>query len=336
MKRFLALVHARNLEFVRDRAALLWAILFPALMIIGCALVFSRGEGKILTVGYLDDSAASVTARFPGLQQAAVDLQHYSDRELALRRLRYHQLDLLVDAAHQHYWLNPASGKAPVAEHLLAAGQPAGLTREAVGGRAIRYVDWALPGILGMNMMFAALFGVGYVVVRYRMNGVLKRLQATPTTALEFLAAQVTSRLLLTLSATAIIFAGCNALLGFLVLGRYLDLLVVGAFGGLAMISLGLLISSRTDSEEFAGGLLNLCTWPMMFLSEVWFPLDNAPAWVREFSATLPLTHLVAAARAIMLEGATLADVSPHLLALAMTTAVLLALASLVFRWHRG
>ncbi len=337
MKRFLALLHARNLEFVRDRAALVWALLFPALMVAGCAVIFSGDGDPVLSIGVLGESPAAAQAQLPALPPQAVAWHGYGDRELALRRVRYHQLDLLLDTRSGHYWVNPLSPRGAVAERLLAADPAATptLQRQAIEGRAIRYVDWALPGILGMNMMFASLFGVGYVVVRYRMNGVLKRLHATPASAFEFLSAQVVSRLLLILAASAIIFAGCHAVLDFLMLGQYLDLLLVGVLGALAMISLGLVISSRSDSEEFAGGMLNLCTWPMMFLSEVWFPLDNAPAWVRGLSEAMPLTHTVSAARRIMLEGASVADISHHLLVLAITTAVLMATASLLFRWHR-
>jgi ABC-type multidrug transport system permease subunit len=259
----------------------------------------------------------------------------YSDPTLAINRIRYHQLDILLDPENQRYWVNPESSRGRIAEQLLHATGPLTLQRQAIAGRAVRYVDWALPGILGMNMMFASLFGVGYVVVRYRMNGVLKRLRATPTNAFEFLASQILSRLTVIIAASAIIFIGCNWALDFLMLGSYLDLLVVGMLGGMAMISLGLVISSRTDSEEFAGGMLNLCTWPMMFLSEVWFSLDNAPAYVRAFAETLPLTHLVAGARRIMLEGATLTDISHHVIALIITTVVLMTLASLLFRWQR-
>lgn len=335
MKRFWAMLHARNLEFIRDRAALVWALMFPALMIIGCAIIFSGNGQRVLTIGYLAGQQTQAMQLLPALPDNSIEWLPYTDSTLAINRIRYHQLDLLLDTAGHRYWVNPESSRGRISEQLLQAGNHPALQRQIIAGRAVRYVDWALPGILGMNMMFASLFGVGYVVVRYRMNGVLKRLRATPTNAFEFLASQILSRLLLIMLASIAIFIGCDWALGFLMLGRPIDLLVVGTLGGMAMISLGLVISSRTDSEEFAGGMLNLCTWPMMFLSEVWFSLDNAPAYVRTIADVLPLTHLVAGARSIMLEGATLADIQTHLLALAVTTVVLTALASWLFRWQR-
>jgi ABC-type multidrug transport system permease subunit len=105
--------------------------------------------------------------------------------------------------------------------------------------------------------------------------------------------------------------------------------------GALAMISLGLLIAARTASEELAGGILNASTWPMMFLSGVWFSLDDSPRYMQLLAECLPLTHLVAAAREIMINGATLGDVSQHLLTMLAMALVFLGLASSGFRWHK-
>lgn len=196
-------------------------------------------------------------------------------------------------------------------------------------------MDWVIPGVLGMNLMFGALFGVGYVIVRYRHNGVLKRLQATPVSALEFLSAQLASRLMIVVVVNSLIFIGCVLLLDLIVLGSYLSLLLVTLLGGIAMIALGLLVACRTASEELAGGLLNLATWPMLFMSEVWFSLDDAPPWMQALSNALPLTHIVKGFRSVMIEGATLGEISHHLLWLAVMTVVTLGLASALFRWHK-
>src|SRR4030095_5781006 len=105
------------------------------------------------------------------------------------------------------YWVNTTSPKGYIVEKLLLQSDP-GAKRQPVTGDAIRYVDWAFPGVLGMNMMFSCLFGVGYVVLRYRKSGFLKRLHATPLSAFEFLSAQVLSRLSLTVIVTSMLYAG--------------------------------------------------------------------------------------------------------------------------------
>ena len=333
MKPFIALFRARNLEFYRDRAALSWAFVFPALIIAGCAIVFAEPDLTVFKVGLHGDSAQLRQQEI--LQRPYLQLIDYENLETAQKRISHHQLDLLISSETSRYWLNPDSGASRAArdalQPLLTAFTPAELA-----GRPVRYVDWVIPGVLAMNMMFAALFGVGYVIVRYRQNGVLKRLQATPLTAFQFLSAQTASRLMIVVGVNALIFVGCDLLLDLLVLGNRWLLLLIAICGAMAMIGLGLMISCRTSSEELAGGLLNVATWPMLFLSEVWFSLDMAPPWIHYLSQLMPLTHIVQSGRAVMIEGAGLAEITPHLLALLGMTGLFLLLAANLFRWHSG
>jgi ABC-type multidrug transport system permease subunit len=249
----------------------------------------------------------------------------------ALPKLRRHQLDLLLDAGHEpRYWISSSSPNGYLVEKML----PGGVRREAVEGKEIRYVDWLISGLLGMNMMFSALFGVGYTIVRYRKNGYLKRLKATPLSSLEFLLAQVISRLLLLVFVTTVVYAGCHAIIHFQMLGSYADLALVLVLGTICLISMGLLVASRSSSEEFAGGLLNLISWPMMFLSGVWFSLEGAHPYVKKAAQVFPLTHVIDASRAIMTEGATLAQVAPNLGVLVAMSALFLAAGAWMFRWE--
>ena len=144
-------------------------------------------------------------------------------------------------------------------------------------------MDWLVSGLLSMNMMFSALFGVGYNLVRYRKNGVLKRLKATPLRAFEFLTAQVVSRLILIMSVFTVVYQGSDYFLRFQRLGSLLDLYLIFALGSACLISLGLVVAARVTSEELAGGVLNMLSWPMMFLSGVWFSLEGAPKALRDW-----------------------------------------------------
>ena len=199
----------------------------------------------------------------------------------------------------------------------------------------MRYVDWVLPGILGMNMMFSCMFGVGYVVVRYRKNGFLKRLRATPLTAFEFITAQVASRLVLIMIITSLVFIGTHLLLDTRMEGSYLTLFAVGLVGAISMVSLGLLVSSRVTSEELAGGLLNLINWPMMLLSGVWFSLEGTGEATQKLSQIFPLTHVLDAARAVSIDGATFAEVGPSLAALTALGVAFLLIGAKLFRWEQ-
>jgi ABC-2 type transport system permease protein len=332
MKEFLAIFAARNKEFYRDKGSLSWSFIFPILIIIICALAFANPDKTLFKVGTIGNPEEMTSLAL--MQQPFVEPIVFTDLDQALKRIQHHQLDLLIsiDGESRSYWINTESSSSLVAEQLFTHHDK-NFTQQETSGSKVRYVDWVIPGVLGMNLMFGALFGIGYVIVRYRQNGVLKRLQATPVSPLKFLSAQLVSRLIIVVSVNVIIFIGCNLFLDLIVVGSYASLFLVTVLGGLAMISIGLLISCRTANEELAGGLLNIVSFPMMFVSEVWFSLDNAPEWLVSISNLVPLTHIVKATRSIMIDGAALADVSYHLMSLVGVTIVCLGLSSFLFKW---
>jgi ABC-type multidrug transport system permease subunit len=338
-RQFTALLAARNREFWRDRAALGWSLAFPAFVIAGLYFAFADDNKALYKVALLQADAAQAAAQQPSLANF-LTLRHtefitVADAADAQHKVGRHQLDLLIDPVPPgRYWVNTDSANGYVLEQLLA-GSGAALARETLSGREVRYVDWVIPGVIGMNMMFGCLWGVGYVIVRYRANGVLRRFRATPVSAFTFLTAQVASRLLITLATTALIFFPSWWLLDFRVEGSLLDLLAVAVLGALALIAMGLLTATRTASIEVSGGVLNFLTWPMMLLSGVWFSLEGASPWLQQAAQLLPLTHLVDAARAIMIDGATLATLWPHLAVLAGMTVAFMALSAALFRWER-
>ncbi len=329
--RFRAVLVARNKEFLRDRSALTWNILLPALIVFGFAFAFSGKPPNVYKIGILGEPRGERMRAFIKTKQ--IDFIQASDRRAAIVKLKRHQFDMLLDFSHARYWVNNQSPRGYILERVLAGVGDTGLEKRQVAGKGLRYVDWLIPGVLGMNMMFSSLFGVGYVIVRYRKNGVLKRLKATPLTAFEFLAAQVISRLWLIMAITVLVFIGTNMVVGFAMYGSYLSLLLVFALGAVCMISLGLLIASRTASEEFASGLLNVVSWPMVGLSGVWFSTEGMHPALQKLALALPLTHVTNAARRIMLDGAGLAAISPELVTLAGMSVVLLVVGSLNFRW---
>ena len=333
--RIFAIFRARNLEFVRDRSSLGWNIMMPVVMVFGLSFIFGSGDRVQYTVGVLQSSDIIDTSSHPYLNTRYMEFVVVTDEDAGLRKIGRHQLDLLVQLdSPPRYWVNPDSPKGYFAELVLLQSFDAPIQKWQISGDAIRYVDWVLPGILGMNMMFSCLFGVGYVIVRYRKNGFLKRLRATPLHAIEFIIAQIASRLMLIITITAFVFIGTQTMLDIRFEGSYLVLLLVALAGAIALISMGLLIAARVTSEELAGGLLNLATWPMMVLSGVWFSLEGADESVRQVARIFPLTHLLSAARAVILDGAGLVQVGPQILALVAMSIVFLALGAAMFRWH--
>ena len=335
MKKFLAVLHARNMEFIRDKSSLGWNIFFPLLLVLGFAAVFSGEPPAMFKVGVIGDTATLTGSDADFLKTKFIQFIVIDNADAAIDKVGHFQLDMLLDLREgKQYWINENSPNGYVLERMIKSGKQSAYQRRTVQGRKIRYVDWVVPGILAMNMMFSCLFGVGYVIVRYRKNGFLKRLKATPLNPFEFLLAQMTSRLILIQTITIVVYMGCNYFIHFQMRGSYVNLFLVSLIGSICLISLGLLVSARLKSEELAGGILNLLTWPMMLLSGVWFSLEGTNPIVQKIAQFLPLTHLVDGARAIMTEGAGLMDIAPHLAILALMTAVFLSIGSFIFRWE--
>jgi ABC-type multidrug transport system permease subunit len=332
IKRLLAIWHARNLEFLRDRPTMIFTLLLPVVLVMGMSFVFSGKERPLFKVGVVATGIDPQAHAF--LRERYLEFVPVVDEAQGIPKVTHQQIDLLLDLrGTPRYWVNTDSPKGYIVEKLLLASATDAV-RQPVTGAAVRYVDWLFPGILGMNMMFSCLFGVGYVVLRYRKSGFLKRLHATPLTAFEFLSAQVLSRLCLILFVTTVLYTGISTIIHFHSAGSLALLFLLAVVGALSMIALGLTIAARFSSEELVGGLLNLLTWPMMLLSGIWFSLEGSPQWVRWIASAFPLTHVLEASRAIMLDGAGIVQIAPHLIFLSVTALVFLAFGAWSFRWR--
>jgi len=347
LKRLWAIFKARNREFFRDRAAFGWNFLFPFLIIMGFALIFKDVDKATYKVGLFPiqegeaaiQSADNIPEDF--LTFRAIELIGFDSLESGMAKLKHHRIDLLVEAGTRpvRYWVSDTSPGGAIVERLLtgslsAPGEETQFEKKDVQGRQVRYIDWLFPGILGMNMMFSALYGVGWVVVRYRKNGVLKRLKATPLTAFEYLSAQLLSRIFLLMFTLVVIWLGCDLILDLKVYGSVYNLFVVFLAGSACMTALGLIVACRGTSEEFANGVLNFICWPMMFFSEVWFSIEGAPAWIKMSANIFPLTHLLNAARKVMNEGVGLVAVAPEMIVLGIMTMAFLLVGSMLFSWN--
>jgi ABC-type multidrug transport system permease subunit len=330
LMRFWVVWKARNREFLRDRASLAWNVLLPLLIVFGFSFAYNGDGPAQYRVGLYGVTAngADPLGDLPHILRVPVD-----DLGPAIVKVERHQLDLLLDVSGGRYWVNRDSPHGEILARALESVRQPPPIRQQVSGTAVRYAHWLLPGILSMNMMFSCLFGVGYVVVRYRKNGVLKRFKATPLTAFEFLTAQLLSRLWLTLSITSGVFLLAWLLLDVPVRGNPLALFSVFACGAIALTCLGLIIAARLSTQELADGLLNLITWPMMFLSGVWFSTEGLHPWLQRAAELLPLTHVIEAARAVMFDGAGFLQIAPHLAILLGMAAAFLTVGAWSFRW---
>ncbi len=335
MRRFLAILHARNMEFLRDRSSLSWNLLVPILLVLGMAWIFWEDDRPLFKVAILDQSQQIDREAHPFLSTRHIHFYTVPDQQEAIRKVSRHQIDMLIKlGGTRTYWINADSPKGYVLERMLLGSGGAPLSKAAVSGHPVRYIDWLLPGILGMNMMFSCLFGVGFVVVRYRKNGFLKRLNATPLRAVEFLSAQIASRLMITLTSVTLVFWGMGVFLNIRMDGSYLLLFMVAALGAVSLIALALVATSRVSSEELASGLLNFLGWPMMLLSGVWFSMEGTNEFLQALAQLLPLTHVLEAARAIMIDGYGWPHIARNVMALVAMGAVFMGLGAILFKWR--
>lgn len=336
MRRLWAMTIARSIEFLRDTSAMGWNLFVPILLVAGMAMIFSGPGQPLFKAAVIVPPGAALDAKLhPFL--ATPHIQFYTEPsvETGLPKVQRHRIDMLLDlrTAPGKYWVNEESPKGTTLERVLAGTPGPKLEREIMNGAQIRYVDWVVPGILGMNIMFSSLFGIGYVIVRYRKSGYLKRLNATPLRAIEFIGAQLISRLALIMTITTAVFVGTNLVLHFRMEGSYLTLFLIALLGSISMIAMGLTVSARVTSEELAGGLLNVISSPMMVVSGVFFSMDGSPRFLQMAAKIFPLTHMLDAARAVMLDGAGVVEIAPQLTILGAMSVVFLAIGAGTFKW---
>ncbi|MCP4671818.1 MAG: ABC transporter permease [Desulfobacula sp.] len=347
-KRMWALFVARNYEFIRDRAGFGWNILFPFLIVAGFGVIFSSDSRQEFKLGVFPVKQAQMVIQELKIPLKLKTYDHikivgFETQNEAMDKLLHHKIDILLENSNQKlkYWISDSSPKGSIMEKVIKESIipeeifASRVIKQQLKGEQIRYIDWLFPGILGMNIMFSSLFGVGYVIVRYRRSGVLKRLKATPVTAFEYLTAQLVSRVLILLVTSFVVWFGCDLLFSFNMQGSYFDAFVVFCTGSICLVCLGLVVACRGTNEELTNGLINFICWPMMFLSEVWFSMEGASPWVQSVSKVLPLTHFLSAARKIVNDGATLSDVSLELSILCAMGLIFLTIGSWLFSWTK-
>lgn len=337
-----AIIHARNLEFVRDKSALSWTILFPLLLIAGMYFGFGDMSKYSFKVGVIGQTSA-LQQEFVALP--IVDLEHINyvkmENEVkGLKSLNRFGIDMLIDPVHKKYWFNQQSKEGYFLDKFIQKSVAGNFlyTRINLENTPVRYVDWVWLGILVINIMYGCLYGIGYVIVRYRKNGHLKRLQVTPITVTQFLVAQVVSRVGIVFISNSLVILGCYFLLN-PVLAGHIDFLTLGLIfllGTLSFISLGLLLCSRVTSEELSRGLIELVSWPMLICSGAWFSLEGSHPWLQKFAYTLPSTHFIEALRQITLYGANLSDVMPNINFLAGSTFLFFLAGITLFKWQNN
>lgn len=337
------LTSARFKEFVREPEALFWTFGFPILLAIGLGVAFRNRPPDVVHIGVVSTApgAPAIAAALGRDARLAVELLPDDSAVAALRTGRVALLAVPLGAGRVEYRYDETRPDARVARLVAddaiqrGAGRrdPVAVGERQVRERGARYIDFVVPGLLGMNIMAGGIWGLGYSIVDARRKNLLKRLVATPMSRAEYLLSFMMSRI-------ALLVFEIVALLGFAVLffdvpmrGSVVQLALVCILSALAFGGLGLLIAARPRTIEGVSGWMNLVQLPMWVLSGVFFSSENFPRALQPFIQALPLTATNDALRATMLRGVGWSALGPELGVLALWMVACFYVALRIFRW---
>jgi len=336
---------ARMLELKREPEVVFWVFVFPLLLALGLGIAFRNKPGNAVSVAIVQGAGSQETqnriARSPQHDQFKVQVL---DEDEARNGFRLGKFDLVIEPGSSgalRYRYDPARpdsvlAKAEADDALQAAvGRKDAVATTAVASSepGSRYIDFLIPGLLGMNLMNSGMWGIGFALVDMRQRKLLKRFVGTPMRRTDFLMALASSRLIL-----MIIEVGLLLLFGVLffhmrVLGSVAAIALIAAIGSLTFGGVGLLTASRAQKIESVSGLINLVMMPMWIFSGVFFSYERFPAIIHPLIKALPLTALNDALRASILEGTPILHQWPRILVMILWGGISFVLALKWFRW---
>ncbi len=342
---FRHLLKARLLELKREREVIFWAFGFPVLLAIGLGIAFGHKSADIAPVAIVDGvgaaDALSLLKHSPQSSSLRPNVVAEGD---ALQGFRLGKYDLVVVPDGKggfQYRYDPARpesvlARAQVDDALQTASgrkDPLPTTAVASSEPGSRYIDFLIPGLLGMNLMNSGMWGLGFALVDMRQRKLLKRFVGTPMRRSDFLLALISSRLVLMVIEIGILLGFGVLAFHMRVLGSVFSIVLLASIGAVSFGGLGLLVASRADKIESVSGLMNLVMMPMWIFSGVFFSSERFPALLQPFIKVLPLTALNDALRATILQGESLGAQSGRLLVLVLWGGISFALALRWFRW---
>ena len=338
------LIINRMREFYREPAVLFWVYGFPILLAVGLGVAFREqpSERVVVDVQRVERSG-EVSSVLEADERFVVS---ECDQDECRRRLRTGKSAIVVvvsgveDLAIE-YLFDPTRPESVLARRIVDdAVQAANGRVDAVLATDVhfsepgaRYIDFLIPGIIGMNLMGGGLWGVGFVVVDMRIRKLLKRFIATPMKKSDFLIAVMVSRMLFLIPEIIIVLLFARWAFGVVVHGNLVALGAVITLGAVAFSGIGLLVASRAQKLETVSGLMNLVMLPMWLVSGIFFSYERFPDAAIPVIRALPLTPLNDALRAVMLDGSGLGSLGMELVTLAAYAVITFALALKWFRW---
>ncbi|HUP60047.1 MAG TPA: ABC transporter permease [Thermoanaerobaculia bacterium] len=343
---------ARMKEFLREPEAIFWVFAFPILLTVALGFAFREKPPDRIPVGVVDGphakARAAALSKSPALQVRVFSLEQGRDE------LRRGKISLLVEEAGGGRDVRPPGDATPVYRYdatrpdartarvevddalQAAAGRRDVLTarEERVTEVGARYVDFLVPGLLGMNIMGTGMWSIGFSVVNARLKKLLKRLIATPMRKSHYLAAHLLMRTSILAIEVAVLVALAWFIFDVRISGSVILFALICLLGGLAFAGLGLLVASRAKTLEAVSGLMNLVMVPMWICSGVFFSYERFPDAAKPFIRALPLTALNDALRGVMNDGLGAMELAPQLLNLVAWGVVSYLIGLKIFRWQ--
>jgi len=346
-------------DFYRQPARVFWVYGFPTLLAIALGFAFRNRPPAPVPIDLIEAAGASTIkaqldehnaaldrakrAGTPSRSVPAIEI-HEAPAAEAKKRLNTGKTPLVIEPLGSESWtyrFDPTRPEASAARQTVddilqrAAGRtdPRHTTDVYVSEPGSRYIDFLIPGLIGLNAMGGGLWGIGFLLVNFRIAKLLKRFVATPMPRRDFLLALLGARLTFVLPDLAVLLLLGTLMFGMPVRGSIALVIGIDVLGALAFAGIGLLVACRATTTEAVSGLMNLVMLPMWLFSGVFFSSDRFPAAAQPWIQALPLTQLVGALRRVLLEGAGLFDVTPSLLILAAWAVATFALALRFFRW---
>jgi ABC-2 type transport system permease protein len=350
MRALFAMIKANLKMTVRNRQAIFWNLAFPAIFILIFGAVFDRSTGVDFEIGVVGAESTLKAATAGAMRDSDVFTVHEGSQEDELAKLEDGDRDVVLvfepepdggQPAVQLYYDQTEGPNADVAisvvrQVLLGVAQgesPIAVTQVPISATSISYIDFFVPGILAMALMNAGVIGLSTSFVIYRERGILRRIKVTPFPLTNFVGARVINQLIVAVAQAVILIGLAWAVFGLVVRGNFFVILLAIIVGALAFLAIGFAISGFARNAETAASYANLITFPMLFLSGVFFDVDSAPDWLQPVTRVLPLRFLVDALREPMTRGKGLETIWPDLVALLATFAVGMVIAIRFFRW---
>jgi ABC-2 type transport system permease protein len=324
--------------FLREPEAIFWVFIFPILLAVGLGIAFRNRPADVLPVAATTNQLTQALAAEAGLKASMMD-EAAGAHALAIGEINLFAIQRPDGVAYEFDATNPDARTARLlAERAIqtAAGRqdPVPSQNQFVRETGSRYIDFVVPGLLGMNLMGSAIWGMGFAIVEARQKKLLKRMVASPMPRWQYMASFILSRLAM-LVIEVVVFVGFARLaFGVPLRGSLLDLGIICLITSLAFSALGLLVASRAKTMEAASGLMNLVMLPMWILSGVFFSATRFPALIQPIVRALPLTAAIDALRSNMLQGIGLNHLALEMTILLAWLIVPFAVTMKIFRWR--